>query len=188
MPSTPRYAFPYPAASDSPNGPVQIAALATQVETKLGIVDDQVTANAIAKSAAFYATAAVSIPNATDTKIAFPTTDRSSSFITPSLAGNQNFTVNQSGIYDIAFSGRADVNAGSTWLCFLSLSSSSAGANRIIVGGGSGGVFPAFCFSGTAPLVAGTAYSVYLYNENGGAKFTNPEGKSFRVSFTYLGS
>lgn len=188
MPTTPRYAIPYPASSDSPNGPTQMNALASRVETVLGVVDDTVTANAVAKSAAFYATSPVSIPAATDTKIAFPTTDRSSAYITPSLAGNQNFTVNQSGIYDIAFSGRGDVAAGSTWLCFLSLSSSSAGANRIIVGAGGGAQFPAFCFSGTAPLVSGTAYSVYLYNDNGGAKFTNPEGKAFRVSFTYLGS
>lgn len=39
MPTTPVYAFPYPALSDSPNGPVQFQALAEAVENKIVTVD-----------------------------------------------------------------------------------------------------------------------------------------------------
>lgn len=39
MPTTPVYAFPYPSLSDSPNGPVQIQALAEAVENKIVAVD-----------------------------------------------------------------------------------------------------------------------------------------------------
>jgi len=40
MPTTSRYALRYPAGSDTPNGPAQIQALATDVETALGTIDD----------------------------------------------------------------------------------------------------------------------------------------------------
>lgn len=188
MPTTPRYAIPYPALSDSPNGPAQMKSLADQVELKLGVVDDTVTANAVAKAAAFYATAPVSIPNATDTKVAFPTTDRATAYITAGGTGNINFTCNQTGTYHVSFSGRMDVNSGSVWLCILAPSTSSAGANRLMVGAAGGSQYPAAVLSGDVVLTSGTAYSIYLYNENGVARSTNPEGKSFRVSFTYLGS
>ena len=46
MPSTPTYAFPYPALSDSPNGPVEIQALALALETKIILMDAAVAAMA----------------------------------------------------------------------------------------------------------------------------------------------
>lgn len=39
---TANYSFPYPELSDAPNGPVQIGALATAVDTALDTVDDSV--------------------------------------------------------------------------------------------------------------------------------------------------
>lgn len=42
MPSTPTYGLPYPALSDSPNGPVQIKALADEVEVELTRIDARI--------------------------------------------------------------------------------------------------------------------------------------------------
>jgi hypothetical protein len=39
MPTTPIYAFPYPALSDSPDGPTQIQSLALALETKIAAMD-----------------------------------------------------------------------------------------------------------------------------------------------------
>lgn len=41
MPNSPNYSFPYPALSDSPNGPVQIGNLANAVDTALTTVSTQ---------------------------------------------------------------------------------------------------------------------------------------------------
>lgn len=45
MPNTPVYALPYPALSDTPNGPAQIGALATATETAIGGVSTTVATN-----------------------------------------------------------------------------------------------------------------------------------------------
>jgi hypothetical protein len=42
MPTTPTYGIPYPALTDSPNGPAQMEALAEEVETELTRIDDDV--------------------------------------------------------------------------------------------------------------------------------------------------
>lgn len=56
MALTPNYAFPYPALSDSPNGPVQLAALAVAVDTSLlsvyNTVVGAIAANSVADQAA----------------------------------------------------------------------------------------------------------------------------------------
>lgn len=44
MAATPIYGFPYPGLSDSPNGPSQVQALATAVETTMAVVQAQATA------------------------------------------------------------------------------------------------------------------------------------------------
>jgi hypothetical protein len=190
MPATPRYGFPYPVNSDSPNGPLEFAQLATQVEAKLGIVDDAVAANSVSKSAAFYATSSQSVNTGTDTKIQFPATERSSAYITPSLTGNQNFTVNQSGVYHVSFCGRMAISSGATWLGFIAPSASSAAAGRLLIAGaGSTPSLPTVALSGDVALTSTSVYSFYLYQETGNTWSTLPTGgHDFRLSFTYLGS
>lgn len=46
MPFTPVYGIPYPALSDPPNGPSQLQALATEVETELARIDGLIAGNA----------------------------------------------------------------------------------------------------------------------------------------------
>lgn len=47
MPSTPTYAFPYPALTDSPNGPSQIQSLAVALESKIALMDAATNALAV---------------------------------------------------------------------------------------------------------------------------------------------
>lgn len=70
MPSTPTYAFPYPASTDSPNGPTQILALALALESKIALMD--AATNALAALPKGYVgshkpTAAVSSVGTTET-------------------------------------------------------------------------------------------------------------------------
>jgi hypothetical protein len=47
VPTTPIFAFPYPALTDAPNGAAQIQALAQAVETSLNTTNSNVTANQV---------------------------------------------------------------------------------------------------------------------------------------------
>lgn len=135
--------------------------------------------------AAYYAAAAQSIPNLADTKVKFDTTETSDASVTVAGTGNVNFTPNKAGVWRVSVSGRTDIATPPTWLIFLALSSSSVSANRLAVGSCTG-QFPAFAFSYEGRLSAGTAYSVYAYHEAAGAKLLAPEGKSLRISWTWV--
>lgn len=134
--------------------------------------------------AAYYQSAAQSIPNLADTKIKFDTAETADASVTVAGTGNVNFTPNKTGVWRVNFSARTDIISPPSWLFFLALSSSSVSANRLAVGGALG-TFPAGGFAFEGRLTAGTAYSVYAYHEAAGAKFLSPEGHSLRISWTW---
>lgn len=101
MPGTVNYGFPYPALTDPPNGPLQVAALAAAVDTALDAVDDRVDvleAVPVVVCHVYQPNAATTpIPNATPTAIGFTgeevdthnghSTSVNTSRYTPTVAG-----------------------------------------------------------------------------------------------------
>lgn len=113
---TPVYGFPYPAVSDSPNGPAQIQSLAEGVEAKLALTDASVVAvgarvaklegeNAYYKQTSAQANA---ITAATWTKQKFPIAVETSPIITPNGTFDI-FTINRTGWLDIETAIRCNI-------------------------------------------------------------------------------
>lgn len=135
--------------------------------------------------AAYYQVAAqAAIATGTDTKIQFNTADSTDATVTAAGTGNQNFTLNRTGWWDISMSGRTDIVVPPSWLFYLAPSSSPVGSGRLATGQANG-TFPAGGFSFGGRLTAGTQLSVYAYHEAGSSKLLSPEGKSLRVSMKW---
>lgn len=104
MPTTPVYAFPYPALTDSPNGPTQIQALAEAVDDEIVRVDADVAA-VVADVAAIDALVVV-----TDTEATDETGFTSTSFTGGGTPCGIAFTAPPSGIVVVLFHCRAESN------------------------------------------------------------------------------
>lgn len=130
MPNTSRYAIPYPSAVDSPNGPAQMQALATQVDTSMGAVQDA----AAAATAATNATVAALAPWGEWTLtanliIGTPTLITTWTAVgTPAGISNSGgqFTVTQAGVYTISL-GIRFTNATADKYAYITTTNSATG-------------------------------------------------------------
>lgn len=112
MPTTPTYAFPYPALSDPPNGPSQIQALATAVENKIVTMDAAVAGVPTIQTdvnnlktypyAHLRQTSAQSIPHAAFTAIQFNAEDSDSAGGHDNVTNNTRYTSQRTGRYQIS--------------------------------------------------------------------------------------
>lgn len=129
MPSTTRFGFPYPALTDPPNGPTQIGALATSVDTALGTLTDATAANFAALAASGEWTLGANLNIGTPTLINNWTAVGTPSGITHSAG---TFTVATAGVYAISFGWRCSASVSGGIYAFVSTSSASSGAGTIL--------------------------------------------------------
>lgn len=103
MPSTSRYTFPYPALADTPNGPVQVQALADRMEVVLGPIEDAgiaATAANLVAGGEYRSTSSQGIGVTGATKLTLGTTVTAASGIT--WNGSNTFTIVTAGRYSMS--------------------------------------------------------------------------------------
>lgn len=128
--------------------------------------------------ARYFATAIQSIPNATDTKVQFPNVFANvSNDVTPSGAGNTDFTLNRAGLWHIAANMSYATAAGSLERhLFLQTGSAFNAANRFAFStdGNVGTGVIALAASATIRLTAGTVIICGAFQNSGAAINTDP--------------
>lgn len=130
--------------------------------------------------ARYFATAAQSIPNVTDTKVQFPNVFNSSNDITPSGAGNTDFLLNRGGVWHISASLRyVPVGTPGTFErhLFLQTGTTFNTANRFAFATeGNPGTTSAISLHAAATIrvAAGTSVFAAAFQNTGGAVNTDP--------------
>lgn len=179
MGTTPVYAFRYPASTDSPNGPVQVANLATDLEAKIILMD--AILNAAPIGGEYRAAGTQTMAATSATKMTFGTAIQVANGIT--WNGSNQFTVVTPGVYNMYATGAIGFVGGSSWGIGIHDSvGAPAGATPWI----SSPIFAAgntdsFTMS-TRYLTAGQTLCAWFYNNDAATRTLN-SGKfaEFRV-------
>lgn len=168
MPNTPTYAFPYPAATDPPNGAGQIQSLANRMETVLSTTDANVLDinNNILKGntaghCARHNAGSFAVPANVDTKFTFDTSDSSCPEVTYSAG---SFTLNKAGVWLIATGCRPQNSAGGDKLLWIGQGSSSTAQRKGFDSVTAGAVFQGMTISGAWRYSAGDAVAIWTYS------------------------
>lgn len=176
---TPVYGFPYPALTDSPNGPAQIQALAEAVEADLVVTDANVatlqsTSQSLSSSSYIeYARSTdQSIPNSTSTRIDFTVVVKSSSDMTAAtVSGGTEFTCAKAGRWLWTTNGSFNGSGGGIFRGWW-LENPSGGARVGMQAGGIGTFFVAFSVAREITMTVGTKMIVAAFQDSGGALST----------------
>ncbi|MFI5561499.1 hypothetical protein ACIA2T_19650 [Amycolatopsis japonica] len=162
MPSTPTYAFPYPALTDPPNGAAQIQALATQVESKLSITDANVStvlADTAKVGGEWRASAQQNLATGAN-KLTFATNVVSPTGIT--FNGTDTWTIVTSGVYTLFAQLRTTATGQDGALAFSGTSYSDG--TLLFPGSVVNSIWGDIGHSATGYLTAGTSICAYYYN------------------------
>lgn len=132
MPTTPIFAFPYPALTDAPNGAAQIQALAEAVETELNATNADVTAVQTVTNK--FATGAT-VQNFQPALANFATTGYTETFTTSNTPAAVAFVAPPSGVVLIHLRSWLDNNltAGRTYLSWVLRTGSTIGSGTVFL-------------------------------------------------------
>lgn len=172
---TPIYGFPYPALTDSPNGPAQIQALAEAVEADLQTTDVNVAAlQAVSQSLSsssyieYSRTTNQTIPNSTGQRIDFNVVNKSSSDMTAAtVSGGTEFTCAKAGRW--LWTSQGTLN-GSTSGIFRGwwFENPVGGARYAIQGTTVSAFFAGFCIARELTMGVGSKMVVMAFQDTGG--------------------
>lgn len=191
---TPIYGFPYPALTDSPNGPAQIQALAEAVEADLAATDGNVAAlAAVSQSLSsssyieYERTTDQSLPNGALQTILFDVTVKSSSDMTAAtVAGGTEFTCAKAGRWLWITSGSIAGSAGGTFRAWWF--ENPTGGNRLAMAGmGPVPFVAAFSVARALTLGVGSKMVVRGFQDSGGPLNTIVSQAPVNVTARWLG-
>ncbi|MBK1785142.1 hypothetical protein [Prauserella cavernicola] len=187
MPTTPIYSLPYPALSDPPNVPADIAALATASEAGLAQIAAAIAAQLEGRHARYIAAGNMSLPNASYTKLAYAQPIETSSDIAVS-GGGTDFTINRPGVWLVEAGVRA-LPASGGGQRFLRIAAASnngtAYGNSAQITVGASHV-TALSTTTVRRFPAGTTLAAWMYQDSGGPLSTSQQLEENHISFTWL--
>jgi hypothetical protein len=162
VPTTPNYAFPYPALSDPPNVPADMQALAVATDTALqGIATPNGTYAEYRKGAG------QTITTSLDTLMGFGTTTVSSSLVTRTAVGlGHYFTLNRAGTWQIAVGPRWTLSSAAGERSMVISTDVSPTADRMAPDSGGAGTTGLFALV-RKPFPVNQRIGVWLWQATG---------------------
>lgn len=191
---TPVYGFPYPALTDSPNGPAQLQALAEAVEADLVTTDANVavlqgTSQSLSSASyiEYARTTNQTIPTITAQTILFNVVTKSSSDMTAATVGTgTEFTCAKAGRWLWITNGSLN-GSGAGIIRAWWLENPSGGTRHAVSAMVPATFFAAFSVSREVTMTVGSKMSVVAYQDTGGNLDTIVAQAPVNVSARWLG-
>lgn len=158
MPITPNRSYRYPALTDSPNGPVQIGNLATDVDADVTAIKANVDSLRLGTRGARYTQTAAQTLATGGAKVQFQTATKTGTLITASGTGNTDFAVGATGWYMLGANIRYGSSVTAPYLAIRSGTTELSGNNH-------SGAADGFVNKGTTTAwyaAAGESFNVFV--------------------------